>query len=72
MQYDASKLKRERLIKGWTKKRLAKIVGVDNAIIRRVENGENQSPETIRKMADALGVPMEAIVIDTAQKKKSA
>lgn len=63
VSYDISKLIAERMRKGWTKAHLARIIGVDKAIIGRVERGTNQSPETVKKMADALHVRMRDLVI---------
>ena len=63
MQYDIDKLIRARLLKGWNKAKLAKKIKVTPRVIADVERGFNSSPQTITKMADALGVPREEVVI---------
>jgi ribosome-binding protein aMBF1 (putative translation factor) len=64
MRYDIQKLERARILKGWNKAFLAKIIEVDPAVIGRVEKGENTNVVTVKKMADALGLTMEDLLIE--------
>nr|PZN17650.1 MAG: XRE family transcriptional regulator [Chloroflexota bacterium] len=58
-----SVIKRLRLEKGWSQKRLAEEAGLSQSFIHSVETGE-KSPtiRSIRKIAKALGVPVEKII----------
>jgi len=47
-----------RLSKGWSRKRLAAEAGTTPQTIGRIESGLSASPETIKKVADALGRPV--------------
>lgn len=62
MKIDTKKIQRARAIRGWTKRRLAAAVGVDPATIARIERGLTQNPETIKKVADTLGLSMEELL----------
>ena len=64
MPYDESKLKRARELKGWTKSMVAKSIKVTPRVVWDVENGDNQSPRTIFKMAKVLGLQMEEIWVE--------
>ena len=66
MEIDTKPLERERIKRGWSKARLAKHLKLDPSVIGRVERGENRAPDTVKRIADFLGVPMEEIVIDDA------
>ena len=48
---------------GLSKTALADRAGVDRTLVHRIENGErNATPTVIRKFADALGVPLMALI----------
>lgn len=54
-----SRITLARLHRGWTKKRLAESVGVTPAAMTKIEKGDiSPSPETLGKVADALGFPL--------------
>jgi transcriptional regulator with XRE-family HTH domain len=65
--YDVSKLKRKRLEKYWTKKRLAVLAGVHPATVGRLEAGKHKDPDTIRKVADALGLDADELILDPTE-----
>lgn len=58
---DAVRQARER--RGWSQGQLADRSGVDRSTLSRIENGVTPNPgkETLRKVADALGVPFESL-----------
>lgn len=58
-----SVIKRLRLEKGWSQKRLAEEAGLSQSFIHSIEVGQ-KSPtiRSIRKIAKALGVPVEEII----------
>lgn len=65
-KYDIGRLKRAALERGWTRTRIAKETGKDGVsqpTVCRVWRGESVTETTVRKIADALGVPMSEIVI---------
>lgn len=48
--------------KGHSKASLADAAGVDRTLITRLENGERKAtPAVMRKLADALGIPLHAL-----------
>jgi len=48
---------------GYSQAQLAARAGVDRTLVFRLEQGtRNASPTVIRKLADALGVPLHAIL----------
>ena len=48
---------------GLSKSALAERAGVDRTLVHRLENGErNATPTVIRKLADALGCPLMALL----------
>lgn len=48
---------------GYSKSALADRAGVDRTLVHRLENGErNASPTVLRKLADALGCPLYALL----------
>jgi transcriptional regulator with XRE-family HTH domain len=64
MKYETIILQRKRLLNGWSQKHLAALAGVDTSTVGRVERGENQSPKTVKRLADALGVEMDELVVE--------
>lgn len=58
-----SVIRKFRLEKGWSQKKLAEEAGLSQSFIHSVETGE-KSPtiRSIRKIAKALGVPVEEII----------
>lgn len=62
MKIDTEKIQRARTIRGWTRRRLAAAAGVDPATIGRIERGISQNPETVKKVADILGLAMEELL----------
>lgn len=63
MTYNLRRIRYMRLVKGWTFSKLAKEIGEHPSTVSRIERGENQNPETVKKIADALGIPMEELVL---------
>lgn len=56
---------------GMTQEELGKKCGIDGANIRKYENGkQNPKLETIKKIADALEVPVLALLGETIQNEK--
>ncbi len=62
-RYDVGKLKHTALERGWTRYRVSKESGVTSPTVCRFFRGESVTETTVKKIADALGVPMSEIVI---------
>jgi len=62
MNINTKKIQRARIIRGWTRRRLAAAAGVDPATIGRIEQGTSLNPETVKKVADILGLSMEELL----------
>lgn len=56
------KLKKIRKEKGMTQKQLADLLGCSQTEISRWEAGREPGAKMLKRIAEALGVPMEAIV----------
>lgn len=56
--YDQNKIINARLRLGWTRSYLATMCGLHYSTISRLESGEHQSPETVRRVAEVLNIPM--------------
>lgn len=50
---------------GWSMSHLAAIIGVSPKTITNIERGIGGKPETIKKIADVLGLSLEKLVIDS-------
>lgn len=58
-----SKIKEIRIRKGLTQKQLGDLCGMADSAIRRYENGNaNPKMETLQKIADALGTPLDYLL----------
>jgi transcriptional regulator with XRE-family HTH domain len=66
MKINTKKMERARILRGWTKARLADEIGIDPSTIGKIERGKNFKPPTIKKIADALGLDMESLLLDDA------
>jgi ribosome-binding protein aMBF1 (putative translation factor) len=64
MKVDTKKIQRARHVRGWTKAKLATVAGINPSTVRRVEEAEYLTPQTVKKIADALGLTMEELVLD--------
>ena len=60
--YNKELLRRARLVKGWGVEQMAARIRMTTRTVYRVENGETAKPETIKRMADTLGLNMEDVV----------
>jgi transcriptional regulator with XRE-family HTH domain len=61
----AELLKDARGKRGWSKARLAKVAGVDRAIVSRIENGIHPgSLRTVARLARALGIDLNELKHD--------
>lgn len=59
------RIKAFRLVRGMTQKELGTRMGVDQSTVRKYESGKlNPKIETVKKIADALGVDMNALYGD--------
>ncbi len=66
MEVDVEKFKRLREDQVLSQRELARMAGVTHATVWRLENGYKEArPQTIRKLAEALGVePKELVKVD--------
>lgn len=63
MQYNVKLLRKIRLTKGLSPPKLAQISGVNEMTIRRTEQKiSSPRPQTVKKLAEALGVEMDRLV----------
>ena len=60
--YKTHEIERARVIKGWSRSKLASLVGIHPSSYLRIIKGETRKPETINKIADALDLQMEELV----------
>lgn len=61
-RFNRQLLQRTRLIKGWTQQKLAEEAGLSKGAVARVEGGRTSRPDTIYRVAQALGLDMERVV----------
>lgn len=65
MQYRVAVVTRRRMLKGWTKADLARVIDKDPSTISKIENGDLIGhPGTMKAIADALNIPMEELLIE--------
>ena len=64
MQFNLYKLKRERVLKGLSMTTLGRMTGFTPQMIWYIEKKGSQSPQTIKRLADALGLTMEELIIE--------
>jgi transcriptional regulator with XRE-family HTH domain len=70
---DGAKLRRLRLARTLTMRELADRSGVNHAAISQIERGKRAPhPSTIRKLATALEVDPEALLLDVEEEGKEA
>lgn len=62
MLIDASRIRAERVVRGFTQTALARKVRRCPATISNLENGKGVGPKTLKRIADVLGIPMEEIL----------
>ncbi len=67
-----SKIAREQAARGWTDGRLAGVAGVHAATIGRLLSGQTQRMETVKAVADALGLDLSELVIVAPDKERVA
>jgi transcriptional regulator with XRE-family HTH domain len=72
ISYDIRKLERARAIKGWSKGRLARAVGITPQAITQIWKGETKNFVTLKNIADVLGVEIEEILIEEPQDQPAA
>ena len=58
-----------RKAKGWTQTQLAKAIGVSQGLVSTYENGAHIPTETLKRIADALDVDIDAITPPYGQKR---
>jgi len=58
------RIKEARLAKGWTIEELANRAGLTGASVSRIEREKQFSRKSLKKIADALGLPIEALLED--------
>lgn len=62
---DGNKVRKFRLVAGMTQKELAEKAGTTENAVSLIESGKrNPRPSTIKKIAEALNVPVEDILRD--------
>jgi len=72
MRYNAQLIKRQRFARGWSQVRLAKRCKLNQGTISNVERGRTNNPETLRKIAAALGLDLESLLIEDLQREHCA
>ena len=64
MTINTQTLEKARILKGLTKQGLAEGVGIHPSTYTLILKGKIQNPPTIKKIADFLGLEMEAVFMD--------
>lgn len=64
MRYNRQRIDRERMLKGWTRRHLGELAGVSENMVGQFLNHSVGTPRTVKKLADALGLEMSAILED--------
>ena len=62
MRIDNAQLSYELARREWQHKRLAELAGVSRATISAVKGGKRIAPDTARKIAKALNMPIERLL----------
>ena len=62
--FNIPKIEKARIIKGLAKKDLAEKAGISPGTYTQILAGENHYPPTIKKIADALALEMEDILVN--------
>lgn len=62
-RYDFGKLKQKAMFLGWPRSRVAAEAKVSTRTANKLFRGESVAVTTVKKIADALGVPMSEIVV---------
>lgn len=62
MKIDTTQIQRARVVRGWSKTRLASAAGIAPSTVGRIESGKFMKPETVKRLVDVLGLRMEDIV----------
>lgn len=62
------KIRSERAKRGWSSRELARRAGVSSAAVSLIETERRETPgvETVKAIADALGVTVDALLADEA------
>jgi transcriptional regulator with XRE-family HTH domain len=63
IEYDAALLRRTRIKKRWTQRKLARLTGLSIGTISEVESGNAPWIEAIGKMEHVLGVVVDTVVV---------
>ncbi len=58
----ASRIRLERQKRSWTQEQLAERAGLATRTVQRIESGADASPETLRLIAEAFGIPAETLL----------
>jgi hypothetical protein len=58
-RFDAKRLDRDAIARGWNWRTLAKHAGVAPSTVGRFMYGTFQTPDTAKKLADAVGYPLQ-------------
>ncbi len=66
------RIEEARAIKGWSRTKLSSLVGIHPSSYLRIIKGEIRKAETIKKLADALGLRMEDLVVTEQETSKVA
>jgi len=65
MRYDIDKVKRARLVRGWTKAELARRIQKKPSTITQIEQGVfSPLPTTMKRIAEELGLKMEDLILE--------
>ena len=65
--YDIAKLERARRLKGWSKAEVARRAGITPPALTAIWKGEHKSAETLKLLAEVLGLQVVDILIEDRQ-----
>jgi transcriptional regulator with XRE-family HTH domain len=69
MKYDIARIRKERILKGWSQTQLARAVGLHVSSVSLIERGKiSGMPGTLKTICEVLGIPMEEILIEEVER----
>lgn len=68
--YDLELLEKRRRILGWSKPRLAQLAGMSSTTVYSILEGGNGREAGVQKLALALGVPMDQVVLTNRESEQ--
>jgi transcriptional regulator with XRE-family HTH domain len=62
MKINITKIRLARMIRGWSQRDLAREIGMSPGTITNLEKRGTVKPSTLKKISEALGIPMQQLI----------